>query len=74
MMSNRKLVEAAKDILRYVVISNKNTIPITLTKSAKVVLDHQRENELEDVWNTIQMEEGKTYNTDRMRTEMGDVL
>jgi hypothetical protein len=73
-MSNRTLVEAAKDILKYVVITSGNTIPITLTQAAKVILDHQRENELEDIWNTMQMEEGKTYNTGRMRIEMGDVL
>jgi hypothetical protein len=73
-MSNRTLVKAAKDILRYVVINNRNTVPITLIESAQVIDEYQRENDLEDLYNDIQMQEAKSYNTERMRTEMGDVL
>ena len=73
-MSNRTLVKAAKNILRYVVINNRNTVPITLIESAQVIDEYQRENDLEDLYNDIQMQEAKLYNTERMRIEMGEVL
>jgi len=73
-MSNRTLVKAAKDILRYVVINNRNTVPITLVDSVRVIDEYQRENDLEDLHNDIQMQEAKSYNTERMRIEMGEVL
>ena len=73
-MSNRELVKAAKHILRYVVIRNDNTVPITLIESAQVIDNCERENDLEDLYYDIQMQEAKTYNTERMRIEMGDVL
>lgn len=73
-MSNRQLVKAAKDILRYVVINNRNTVPITLVDSVKVIDDYERENELEELYHTIQAQEAREYNIERMRIEMGDVV
>ena len=73
-MSNRTLVKAAKDILRYVVINNRNTVPITLVDSVKVIDDYERENELEELYHTIQAQEASEYNIERMRIEMGDVV
>jgi hypothetical protein len=73
-MSNRQLVKAAKDILRYVVINNRNTVPITLVDSVKVIDDYERENELEELYHTIQAQEASEYNIERMRIEMGDVV
>ena len=60
-MSNRQLVKAAKDILRYVVINNRNTVPITLVDSVKVIDDYERENELEELYHTIQAQEAVSY-------------
>tara|TARA_R100000900_G_scaffold79003_1_gene62198 strand:- start:280 stop:501 length:222 start_codon:yes stop_codon:yes gene_type:complete len=73
-MSNRQLVKAAKDILRYVVIRNDYIVPLTLANAAKVIEDCVYENALEDAYNTLQMEEAQRYNIERMRIEMGDVL
>lgn len=73
-MSNRTLVKAAKDILRYVVINNRNTVPITLIESAQVIDEYQRENDLEELYHEIQAQEANEYYIKRMRTEMGDVL
>jgi len=73
-MSNRTLVKAAKDILRYVVINNRNTVPITLIESAQVIDEYQRENDLEELYHEIQAQEAKEWFIKRMRTEMGDVL
>ena len=73
-MSDRKLVEAAKHILRYVVIRNNSMIPLTLMDAAKVIYLAVDEHAMEDAYNTLQMEEAQRYNTERMRIEMGDVL
>lgn len=73
-MSNRTLVKAAKNILRYVVINNRNTVPITLIESAQVIDEYQRENDLEELYHEIQAQEAKSYDTERMRIEMGGVL
>lgn len=73
-MSNRTLVKAAKNILRYVVINNRNTVPITLIESAQVIDEYQRENDLEELYHEIQAQEANEYHIKRMRTEMGEVL
>lgn len=73
-MSDRQLVKAAKRILKYVVIKNDYTIPLTLTNAAKVIEDCVRENALEDAYNTLQMIEARKFEEELMRMEMGDVL
>lgn len=73
-MSDRQLVKAAKHILKYVVIRNDHTVPLTLAEAAKVIEDCEHEHMLEDAYNTLQMEEAQRYDTERMRIEMGDVL
>jgi hypothetical protein len=46
---NIELLEAAKDLLRWVLIKNEGTLPLPLLDAQHVIMEEQREQDLEDL-------------------------
>ena len=49
---NRKLLEAAKDIVKYVRIINDGTMPLTLIPALSVIEQEERAQVMEDLYHT----------------------
>jgi hypothetical protein len=49
---NRKLLEAAKDIVKYVRIINDGTMPLTLMPALSVIEQEERAQVMEDLYYT----------------------